>query len=258
MFTNRSPNFDKGRILKKEMLEDLRDYPRKFIDIYFKDNSDGIISGTDLIVVEDELIITKGIVKLKDKIYILENDYRLSYAPTNKETILKIIFSDEVTKGDFIISNSKITLDTNSNIEENELELCRFKLREGAQLRHEYIDFYDFSTEYNTINTINVKYSGLDKSTIDPKILRYFSELILKNKSKNNYDIAFSMQCMNQRSVNRDLILYYISNRLDLEFKEYSNLQVYKHLCEILRDIESGKSRRIGSNQNRPIKIIVD
>ena len=36
MFENNYPLFNPGRILKTKMLEELRDYPREFIDIKYK------------------------------------------------------------------------------------------------------------------------------------------------------------------------------------------------------------------------------
>ena len=33
----------------------------------------------------------------------------------------------------------------------NEIELCRFRLKAGAELRTEYKDFYDIQTEYDTM-----------------------------------------------------------------------------------------------------------
>jgi hypothetical protein len=138
------------------------------------------------------------------------------------------------------------------------LELGRFKLKDGAELRQNYQDFYDLSTEYNTINIINVEYSGVKKSTMHPYILRYFSTIILKNKVDNPYDIAFAMQCMSQNCIDREAILYYLSNRLGIDYKECSNMQIYKYLSQIVREVGSGIKRRVENRQNRTSRIIVD
>lgn len=50
MLTHIVPKFEKGRILKTEMLENLRDYPRSFLDIRYQDFSDGIITGMNVTV----------------------------------------------------------------------------------------------------------------------------------------------------------------------------------------------------------------
>ncbi len=258
MFIHTFPSFEKGRILKKEMLESLRDYPRNFFDIYFENLSYGIISGADLVINDNSIKITRGILKHKDKIYILEKDYILPYQYTNKEVIIKIRFLEEEIEGDFNINPTKIFLDENRNIEENEMELGRFKLREGAFLRSHYKDFYDFSTEYNTVNLIHVPYAGKEKTTVSPLLLREFATILLKNKVTSPYDVSFAMACMNEGKVERDLILYYISNKLDIPFKEYSNEEIYKYLCQIIREIEGSSGAKKEIRQNRPMRILVD
>ena len=258
MFSYSFPNFGKGRILKKEMLENLRDYPRNFFEIYFKDHSNGIISGADVCIGGSEITIKKGIIKHGDRIYMLEEEFILPYYPTNKEMLIKIKFLDEAVNGDFNVYTSKIFLDDNTTVNNDELELGRFKLREGSLLRSDYKDFYDFSTEFNTINIINVEYTGLKQSTISPDILRYYSKIALKHNIDNPYDVTFAMQCINDNLVERDVILYYISNRLGMDYKDYPNIQIYKYLTMILREIESGGRRRADARPNRPSRIIVD
>lgn len=257
MFANIIPKFGKGRILKKEMLENLRDYPRSFIDIYFKDYSNGIISGADTRICESTIIVKTGIVKHEGTIYMLENEFEMPYYQTNKEVLIKIRFDGEGGDTDFKSLNSKILIDDNTEIAKNEFELGRFKLREGAILRSEYKDFYDFSTEYNTVNVINVEYAGLKKSTISPMILNYFANIVLKNNPDNMFDIAFALECLNANTLEREAILYYISNRLGMDYKDYPNVQIYKYLTFIVREIESGKKRKVDM-PNKPSRIIVD
>lgn len=257
MFVDTFPNFGRGRILKKEMLENLRDYPRNYLDIYYKDYSDGIISGADMCIGE-KITIKKGIIKHNGRIYMLEKEFELPYYATNSEVLIKIKFLEERLEGDFRLHNTKIFIDENTSLESDELELGRFKLREGAVLRSDYKDFYDFSTEYNTVNIINVEYAGLEVSTISPVILRYFSNIVLKNKSDNAYDIAFAMQCTGGSPVDRKMVLYYLANRLGIEYKDYSNVQIYKHLTTIVREIESGVKRNMDLRPSRPSRIIVD
>ena len=219
------------------MLENLRDYPRNFTDLWLKDYSDGIISGANVLVQENHLTITRGMVKQAGKIYILESQYQLPYHNSGKESLLKIRFMEETSNSDFISSGTEVFIDEDTQVKQDELELGRFKLTEGARLRSEYQGFADLSTEYNTFIIINVEYSGFQKSTISPIILRYFAEEILKSGSADLYDISFAMQCMNQGTVDRELLLYYLANRLKIGYKEYSNLQIHKHLARIVDEV---------------------
>ncbi|MEG0258725.1 MAG: DNA and RNA helicase [Lysinibacillus sp.] len=257
MFTNRYPHFQKGRILKREMLENLRDYPRDFLDLYFQDYSNGIIKGVNIVVAETKLVITQGIVKHNNQIYILHTDYELPYEATGKETILKIRFANEVNELDFTAFTTEIVLDDSMELTRNELELGRFKLKSGAKLRSEHIDFHDFATEYNTVNYIYCQYAGLHKSTYHPMILQYFSKELLKSRTSNAYDIAFALECLNHDRVQRDVVDFYVSNRLGLEYQEYTNPQIHKYLGRILIETKSS-GRLTGNNQGRPRRMIVD
>ena len=102
MFLDLYPNFKKGRILKKEMLESLRDYPRNFIDIRFKDYSDGVVVGAEILIEEDCLTITSGIVKHGGRMYMLENDCQIPYRATGEEILIKIQFKKEDVHAAFI------------------------------------------------------------------------------------------------------------------------------------------------------------
>ena len=260
MFLDLYPNFKKGRILKKEMLESLRDYPRNFIDIRFKDYSDGVVVGAEILIEEDCLTITSGIVKHGGRMYMLENDCQIPYRATGEEILIKIQFKKEDVHADFISYGTEIFLDEDVRIKQDELELGRFKLKPGARLRSEYQSFADFATEYNTVNIIHVKYSGFRKSTLNPAILRYFATEILKSGSvnPNPYDIAFSMQCMNQGIVDRELILHYIANRLGKGYKEYSNGQIHKYLGSILEEVKGGSKAKPGLRPGGPQREIGD
>jgi len=257
LFANIIPKFGKGRILKKEMLESMRDYPRDFDEIYYKDYSNGIISGADICVCESTIIVNKGIIKHEGIIYMLDSEFEIPYYHTNKEVLIKIRFDGESSNNDFKIFNSKMLIDDNTEVAKNEIELGRFKLREGAILRSEYKDFYDFSTEYNTINIINVEYVGVKKSTINPRILNYFANTIMKSNPENMMDRIFIFECLKGRLIEREAILYYISSRLGIEYKDYSNLQIYNYLTSIVRECEGGRKKAVDM-PNKPMRIIVD
>lgn len=258
MFINMFPNFGKGRILKKEMLESLRDYPRDFLDICFKDYSNGILSGADVLVGGNRITVSRGVVKHSNRIYMLVKDYELSCQYTNAEVLIKIKFLDKTEAGDFKLYSTIVFIDENTAVEEDELELGRFKLREGAVLRSDYTDFFDLITEFNTINIINVQYAGMKESTMNPFVLREFSKILLDCSSENINDVIFAMQCLNSTTVERDIIVYYISNRLGVEFKKYTNMEIYKYLCSIVKEVRSGKKRHIEAKKEGPMRIIVD
>lgn len=239
------------------MLENLRDYPRDFLDIYFQDYSDGIIEGVEVVIEEDTLVITKGIIKHKNRLYLLLHNYVIPYHATGKETMLKIKFQEEIVELDFNCFTATIVLDEFSEVASNELELGRFKLKSGARLRSKHEDFLDFATEYNTFNYIHCQYAGFQKSTYHPIILQYFARELLNNRPTNAYDISFAFSCINEDRIQRDTILYYVSNRLGLEFKDYTNVQIHKYLSRILLE-SSGKKQSSELTYGRSKRMIVD
>lgn len=105
-------------------------------------------------------------------------------------------------------------LDPETTIGEDERELGRFKLKEGAKLRADYPYFLDLTTEYNTWIFAHAEHAGYEQPTLAPAILRYFSYELLKTGTTNAYDLAFAMQGINAERVERNLILHYISSRL--------------------------------------------
>ena len=235
MFVNKYPTFELGRILKKEMLESIRDYPRAVIDSYFKEYSEGIISGVDIVAKDKYIEIKGGIIKHEGRIYILEEECTLPYYITEEEIIIKIRFIDKSLNENFIVYSSEIFFDTDNDIKKDELELGRFKLKRGSRLNTKYKNFRDFSAEYNTLNIINVKYSALEESTISPVILNYFLKEIRKSKDVDLYDITFFMECINKKIVNRRIILTYISDKLNIDYTTCSNYEIYKKLDNILK-----------------------
>jgi hypothetical protein len=261
VFTHNFPKFGKGRILKTEMLENLRDFPREFADIFWRNFSDGVVSGAELVVSNNTLIITPGIIKHRNKLYILKEDHSIVYSHTNKEMLIKVRFTPEIASNDFCLNQSLIVLDENPVAAGAELELGRFKLREGAQLRSDYTDFYDFSTEFNTINIIHLPYAGRCESTMNPLVMRYFAKVLFANRSENPLDIAFAMQCLNHERVERELIIFYLIGRLGIPYRQYSNGEIYKYLTLIVRETDGGpqwSDREPRRPPNRPGRIMVD
>lgn len=256
MYKIELPLFKKGSILKKEMLENLKNFPRDFSEIYYKDYGNGIISGCDISIDSFDIIISRGIIKHNNKLYILDKDYKISYENISNEVMLKIIFLDERVDNSFSYFESKIELSSELSLAPNELELCRFKMKEGARLRENHIDFSDFSTEFNTLNIINTKYSSYGSHTLHPKIIKNFANFLLQ-KSADSEDYIFSMLCLNSNIVQKEVILQYINKKLTLEEKDLSNNEIYKMLNKIYRNIKDGKKSEVIKRQ-RPNVILVD
>lgn len=226
------------------MLENLRDYPRHIMDIYVQDYSDGILTGANVIVNDGSLTVTRGIVKLHGHLYYIEQDCNIAYEESGNETIVKLRCYPEKQEQDFLRFDTELLLDDNTEILPNELELARFKLKKGSRLRSDYQNFEDFATEFNTLNVIHTHYAGIGQSTIHPSILRYFAKEVLTIGSKGMEDTMFAMLCLNNATVERELLLHYIANRFEMDYKDYPNWQLHRYLVSILQELMGGSSTR--------------
>ena len=94
MFKNIYPLFESKRILKKEMLENLRDYPRALFQIRCQDYSDGILWGCRLAAEEKAVRIEPGVLLWRNMPYLLEEPFRIPYEPSGRTAYLKIHFFD--------------------------------------------------------------------------------------------------------------------------------------------------------------------
>ncbi|MCY6355721.1 hypothetical protein [Clostridium sp. ZS2-4] len=259
MFFNTYPLFNRGRILKLEMLEQLRDFPRDFIDIVLSQYSDGIILGCDIKVNGDYIVISKGLIKHEDVMYMIKEDHSIPYRHTNDLAILKIRFLGETKNSDFIRYSTEIFIDENLEIQSDEMELCRFKVKMGAKLRGNYINFQDMSTEYDTVNIINSPFAAYEKSSLSPEILRNFAKEAFQYNLTNALDISFCMMCLQSpKVIERELILNYIAARLKILLRDYSNQQIYGHLVRILEDIKEGREILGSHGRIGYKKILVD
>ncbi|WP_019535826.1 hypothetical protein [Paenibacillus ginsengihumi] len=256
MFTHIIPKFEKGRVLKTRMLENLRDFPREFTDVMFREYVDGIVTGAEIEVAADRLIISPGIVKHQGRLYLLHEPVTMPYETTGREKSVKIRFHEGKQEHDWISHGSEIVMDELVEPGPAELELCRFKLKEGARLRQDYQSFRDLATEFNTVNLLHVKYALPGKSTLSPVILRYFADELLRRGSQEPYDLMFGMMCLNEGVLNRDVILHYITSRLGIGFRDYTNVELHKHLARILDTIRGGG--RMGGGASGSLRVIVD
>ena len=259
MFQNNYPLFNSGRLLKIDMLEELRDFPREFFDIRLKEYSDGIISGCDIDVSDNFIVIKKGIIKYQDVLYLLKEDKKIAYECNNQLMILKVRFLSTKEEADFLNNTAEVYLEANLNFKDNEIEICRFKLRNGAKLRISHMDFTDLSTEYDTVNTIYAPYAAYGDSSLNSEILRRFGRELLKCNLSEAWDISFAMMCIQSKeAIEKEIIVSYLVYKLGIEMKEYSNEDLYYYLLDVLKIAKEGMSGHGRRGGGRFKKILID
>ena len=123
MFQNIYPVFEPKRLLKKEMLENLRDFPRSLFGLQYQNYSDGILYGCDITGTETGMILLPGILCYKGVPYFLERPYPVSCKAEGKMAYVKVHFWDKTIGSGGEEYLSQIIVDEQEPDAEQELEL---------------------------------------------------------------------------------------------------------------------------------------
>jgi len=259
MLGQRIPLFTQGNILTHEMLETMKEYAVGLGELSYTGYSDGILRGCQVTTTNDLIILNPGMLLHSNNIYFVTEPISVRYRPTNEWLILKVSFLGEEKTPNFITREIEVNLSKESELMEDEIEICRFKLQQGAKLRMHHRDFADLATEYDTVHDIYAKWSGYGKSSISPKVLvRFFNEVVQLPLTEP-IDLLFCQQLSNCKgeAMNRNTIVLYICQKLGRPFKEYTNKEIYDELQESLKRLKGGKVEN-KSQMQRERRIIVD
>lgn len=245
MFQNVYPVFEAKKLLKKEMLDNLRDFPRELFDLQYRGYSDGILTGCELEGYDGGLRIMPGILYYQGIPYFLEKPFDVSVQAEGRLTYIKVRFLGKNIAARQEEYLSQIYIDERIPDPNYELELGRFKLQTGARLRTEYVDFFDYATEYDTIDRIYVPYAALGQQGIWPQLLKCFAKELLHFPKHESGDIAFCLNCLQlEKAMPYEAVKAYLNVRLRQD-REYTNQQIYSSLKNILRE-SGGKEGDFG------------
>lgn len=186
------PAFERGRIMKKELLWALRDYSYSALQIKYQDYADGILSGCGVRPEGSILRIMPGMIRCADFIFLITGGEQIPYAPTGEYTSLKFRLKDKEELPDYTRYLTEFVLDGCLERGKNEIELCRFKLKSGAELRTEYKDFYDIQTEYDTVNLADATWSAPGQNTLSKEVTDYFARKVLECGKAEGTDVQFA------------------------------------------------------------------
>ena len=90
---------------------------------------------------------------------------------------------------------------------DDEVELCRFKLKDGARLRTEYKDFYDIQTEYDTLNLAHATWSAADGNSLSKEVTDFFARKVLACEEAGEGDRQFAYLLLQSREAVRTELL---------------------------------------------------
>ena len=101
----------------------------------YADHTDGLLKGCEIHAEDGRLVIGKGMLKFHDFIYLLMEEEEVAYQPKNRWQVLKAEFLEDDTNLDYKAYRVRFFLDEELELGENQMEMCRFYLREGSALR---------------------------------------------------------------------------------------------------------------------------
>ena len=260
MFENRYPIFKRGELIDKKELDLLRDNPEEMLKLMYMDRKNGIIKGFEIIsdTEKREVKITRGIVKYRETLYKMSEDYIFSMPEVENKYILKLRLMSDIEDKKYYIRRGEFILTEEEKILDNEIEITRFITRTGAELRNDYKDFKDLRRDFNLLEIINVKYSSRnEKGTLHPKILKLWGIEASKKENLDIFDINFYNICLQQDIIEREIIIAYINRKLRNNKEDYTNEEIYKNLLKILENL--GNERTVPEKKRIiPKKITIE
>ncbi len=240
MFRYEYPIFEHKNLLKKSMLDALRDYPLSLSRMLFEGYGDGILEGCGLSWEKDVLYLGTGLLHYQGSLYRMEEPCPLECPATDQLTYLKVRFSTMNYERGRRGGIGEILLNT-VPAENGEIELGRFRLQEGARLRTEYENFEDYQTEYDTVNRIHVPYAGAGGAGLWPQLLRVYAQELLETGTKDVHDISFAMTVLGADGhVALECIRWYLLRSGDEVAKKLPNGECYRKLLHLLKIRKSG------------------
>ena len=253
MFCYEIPQFEKKRLLRTEMLEQLRDFPRDYLEIMYSGYSDGILCGCIPGWNQGKLTVEPGILRYNKKLYFLKEHFLTVCEAQDKILYLKVQFHTPVRENGTVIGKTRIYLDGVAPNSVNEIELCQFRLQEGARLRETYENFADCTTEFDTIHLINVPWVSPGKPTRHPKILRQSAVEILKKRNGDKVDTGFAINILANRGIMpEEAVRAYIDMRTGNN-AGIGNKGLYYGLAEILKisGTDVPAQQKVGATQRQ-------
>ena len=224
MYNHIYPVFIKGRVLKKESIEYLRDFPYGMASLAYERYTDGILHGFSVRCADGRLSVSGGALKHRGRIILVPEGGQAIEIPEvyGRQLYLALRLYGQYETEDYIVNPVDIVL-VETEPELNavnggradgfyEVELGRFRLEKGADLRCGYDSFQDFNTPQNTLDITRVPYAGDGAQTLHPLIMRAYGRALL-NGAIDAESAAFAFICLNAGIVQKESILLHIAQQ---------------------------------------------
>lgn len=185
------PIFEHGLVLKQHMLEAVRDYPIEYVNILFEDYDDGVVSGLQVNISEDNsFIVSKGIVKINGMIHFVNESEKIKFSE-HKNYVYLNITEEKCVDG---YSYKSEIIQTNKE-DSSAFELFRY-IKNANMKKYEDIEEL-FDGVINRIDQSKMHNSILGGYSLHSDYFALFAKKILQRSKVEMKDIAFAYQCLN-------------------------------------------------------------
>lgn len=254
---NLYPLFERNRILKKELLWAIRDYSFMQARLDYEEYSEGMLRGCEVRVDGKQIVVGPGIIKYGGFICLMDEEESIGYNPCDEFVSVKMCFHTQQESLDYHVYKMELVTDADTALKDNEFEVCRYKLQEGAALRDRHTDLLDMVTEFNTLNYIYATWGGLREKSMAPAVIGRFAREILASGSPGAEDIGFAYLCLSQPGTIPMEILKDYLGRKGRKVDDLSMEEMFYGMCNVTRKLGSTGDTQ-GQEKASRRKIIVD
>ena len=152
MFRREEVKFRSHTVLKATMLSLSCKAPMEYMKLQYSGWADGLLCGAEIIVGDNELTVQPGIILYQGNMFRMTESTQISYKANGRTMKLRLHFGEckETEAGKFYEADLSLTEETERRA--GDMELVRFCLQEGAELRDQFKNFEDIGTQFNTLN----------------------------------------------------------------------------------------------------------
>lgn len=258
MIIQKMPVFEEGTVLTQEMLESLKQYAVHTGIFPYLGYADGILKGCGLTASGDRITVQEGMLLYEGEVFCLSKQ-TIGYGPSDQEKLLVACMGDKERSRSLETRTVEIRLTSEADQTASEIELCRYRLQQGARLRCEYRNFSDMDTEYDTANVCHAGWSAYGGPSVSYEILSQFANEAQTKRGLLPEDRMFLGQIFAAPGMTlpKACILSYLSGRLSKDCRKDSIHDIYLHLADALRLMDSGKGAA-GAKAQSSRRLIVD
>lgn len=214
-------SFRAGNIITPKMLDTMYRLPKDMFELIFGNMSDGIISGMDITVEGDRLVVKRGVFKSGERLFILKEDAVFTGSGTGVFTggHQYVLYIDSDTDGirttektiDYVsVVNADIVLAEKGTADvPDKFVLCRFRGKPNIPKDCETLSRSTAREEVFYI--LNRCHADIKEPTYHPTVFRAVYKKLVGKQNKHPLDYAIITEILNRNVLSVQTIRYYIS-----------------------------------------------